>query len=97
MGGRDEGSGLSDNTAPGGDWRKTQVWSEERVGGHEDSEALKGADREGQGLLENSQETRALCGGGRGVAAGDLSFSFDAQPALEVQFFSVSTVSVTGG
>ena len=94
MGGRDEGSGLSDNAAHVEDWRKTQVWAEKCVGGHEDSEALKGADREGQGRLEKSQETRALK---VGAAAGDLSFSFYARPSLEVQFFSVSTVSMTDG
>ena len=69
MGGRDEGSGLSDNAARVEDWRKTQVWAEECVGGHEDSEALKGADREGQGRLEKSQETRALIGSGSGCSS----------------------------
>lgn len=45
------------------------MWAEERVGGREDSETLTGADREGQGLLEKSQETRALIGGGRGCSS----------------------------
>lgn len=63
-----EGSGLSDNPAHAGGWRKPQVWAEEHVGGLEDGGSPMGADREGGARpAGGSQETPGSDWRGRGL------------------------------